>query len=191
MCEENYFSPDRGRGQSLQPTSGKPSGRLESNKNEYFSRHDYLYWHFSCLGPADVLHLLVARPSRHLEGAEIQLASLLERHPQAPARPPGQRSPPETVGESARLVTHFIVCISGQLCRTVVPITIIGFLLHEFKIPQLLSFLSRPDWLTRAEIDIHSIFVLIKAGYLYDISLPQSDTSILFAWRQISDLAAE
>ena len=55
-------------------------------------------------GAADLLDGELAGPPRHVEGAALQLAALLARHPQAPAREPGERTPTETVGKQARMV---------------------------------------------------------------------------------------
>ena len=50
-------------------------------------------------GAEDLLDGELAGPPRHVEGAALQLAALLARHPQAPAREPGERTPAETVGK--------------------------------------------------------------------------------------------
>ena len=50
-------------------------------------------------GAEDLLDGELAGPPRHVEGAALQLAALLARHPQASAREPGERTPTETVGK--------------------------------------------------------------------------------------------
>ena len=67
------------------------------------------------LGPENILHPKLGRPPCHLEGAEIQLASLLEGHTKASPRSPGKWSPPETDGELTAKQTGRLLQISGNI----------------------------------------------------------------------------
>ena len=50
-------------------------------------------------GEENLLQPQLGGPPCHLEGAEVQLASLLEGDPQTSPRDPGERTPAETYGE--------------------------------------------------------------------------------------------